>query len=85
MNTEELLNLEPLDVPWCDNIDEFDVDVDEPPEEIDEFALEVEREIERGKQTLNEVEFKQGEIIRDNPAIKDVLAKPQKQKVMPWE
>lgn len=82
MNTEELLNMEPLEVPWYDTVEETDV---EPSDNIDEFALEIEREIAKGEAALEQSEFKEGEIIRNNPAIKDVLAKPQQQAAMPWE
>jgi hypothetical protein len=82
MNTEELLNMEPLAVPWYDTVEETDV---EPSDDIDEFALEIEREIAKGEKTLEQSEFKEGKIIRNNPEIQDVLAKPQQQAAMPWE
>lgn len=85
MNTEELLNLEPLAVPWYDNINEFEIEEPQPNEDVDEFALEIEAEIANAEDTLNSVDFKEGEMIRNNPTIKVVLAKPQKQPAMPWE
>jgi hypothetical protein len=82
MNTEELLNMEPLAVPWYDTVEETDV---EPSDDIDEFALEIEREIAKGEKTLEQSEFKEGKIIRNNTEIQNVLAKPQQQAAMPWE